>query len=162
MTTRDRLTIRLTVNGEAHTVEISSNLMLVDLVRERLNLQGTRVACDQGACGACTVLVDGRPITACLSFAFTADGAAVLTIEGVAGSDNTLDTVQLAFHDSGVPQCGFCTPGMVLLAKAYYMQQPMPEGADVERWLDANICRCSGYQVFRRALHSTPPREDAP
>jgi carbon-monoxide dehydrogenase small subunit len=87
-----------------------------------------------------------------LTFAFAAAGCNVLTIEGVAAADGALDRVQQAFHDSGVPQCGFCTPGMVLLAKALLDRNPVPDAAQIDRWLSANICRCSGYQVFRRAL----------
>ena len=146
------ISVNLTVNGEARTLKIPSHLLLVDLLREHLQLRGTKVACDQGACGACTVLIDGAPTTSCLTFAFTAAGRNVLTIEGVAAADGTLDRVQQAFHDSGVPQCGFCTPGMVLLAKALLDRNPVPDTAQIDRWLSANICRCSGYQVFRRAL----------
>jgi aerobic-type carbon monoxide dehydrogenase small subunit (CoxS/CutS family) len=156
----DTLMINLTVNGETCDLEIPSNLLLLDLLRERLNLRGAKVACDQGACGACTVLVDGKPTTTCLTFAFAADGATVTTIEGVAGNDGALDAVQQAFHDSGVPQCGFCTPGMVLMAKSFRLQELISEAANVEQWLNANICRCSGYQVFRRALQGSDSRED--
>jgi carbon-monoxide dehydrogenase small subunit len=147
----DMVTISLTVNGQGHVVDVPVNVLLVDLLRERLHLRGTKAACDQGVCGACTVLVDGLPTTSCLAFAFAVDGRSIVTVEGVA-VDGLLDRVQRAFHESGVPQCGFCTPGMVMLGKALLDREPQPDAALVERWLNANICRCSGYQVFRRAF----------
>ena len=146
------IAIQLTVNGEPRTVEVPANLLLVDLLRDLFGLRGTKVACDQGACGACTVLVDGLPMTSCLTFAFAVDGKDIVTIEGVSKVDEALDSVQQAFHDSGVPQCGFCTPGMVLLTKALLDRVDRPRAAEIDGWLAANICRCSGYQVFRRAL----------
>jgi aerobic-type carbon monoxide dehydrogenase small subunit (CoxS/CutS family) len=158
----DTFPIRLVVNGETRDIDIASNLLLADLLREHLNLRGTKVACDQGACGACTVLLDGKPATSCLTFAFVADGAAVTTIEGMASGDGALDAVQQAFHDCGVPQCGFCTPGMVLMAKGFGLQDLVSQAADVEQWLQANICRCSGYQVFRRALQYVTAAEVRP
>jgi carbon-monoxide dehydrogenase small subunit len=150
----DTVAVDLTVNGRAHVLQIPANLLLADLLRDLLGLRGTKVACDQGACGACTVLIDGAPMTSCLTFAFAADGRSVTTIEAVAAADGTLDRVQAAFHESGVPQCGFCTPGMVMLAKGLHGHHPEPDAAQLDRWLSANICRCSGYQVFRRALGS--------
>lgn len=155
------ISITLTVNGAPQTLEIPSHLLLSDLLRDHLGLRGTKVACDQGACGACAVLVDGSPITSCLTFAFAVDGCDVLTIEGVAAADGALDRIQQSFHDSGVPQCGFCTPGMVLLTKALLASEPNPDPEQIDRWLSANICRCSGYQVFRRAL-GAEPAEEAP
>jgi aerobic carbon-monoxide dehydrogenase small subunit len=145
-------TIQVTVNGDTHIVEVAANLLLVDLLRDRLGLRGTKVACDQGACGACTVLVDGLPMTSCLTFAFAVNGKNIVTIEGVSRADGALDGVQQAFHDAGVPQCGFCTPGMVLLAKALVDRAEELDAIAIDSWLTANICRCSGYQVFRRAL----------
>jgi aerobic carbon-monoxide dehydrogenase small subunit len=147
----ETITLSLTVNGRAQVLDVPANTLLVDLLREFLQLRGTKLACDQGACGACTVLVDGVPTTSCLTFAFAVDGRSIITVEGVA-VDGLLDRVQRAFHECGVPQCGFCTPGMVMLGKALLDRDPHPEAALVERWLNANICRCSGYQVFRRAF----------
>ena len=147
----ETVTLSLTVNGQGHVLDVPANTVLVDLLRERLQLRGTKAACDQGACGACTVLVDGVPTTSCLTFAFVVDGRSIVTVEGVE-VDGLLDRVQRAFHEWGVPQCGFCTPGMVMLGKALLDREPQPDAAMVERWLNANICRCSGYQVFRRAF----------
>ena len=149
---RASISVNLTVNGVPRTLQIPAHLLLIDLLREHLALRGTKLACDQGACGACTVLVNGAPTTSCLTFAFAVDGCNILTIEGVADSDGALDRVQQSFHDSGVPQCGFCTPGMVLLTKALFSQDAKPNASRIDHWLNANICRCSGYQVFRRAL----------
>lgn len=144
--------IRLTVNGALVTADVPSHLLLVDFLRERLGLLGTKLGCDQGACGACTVLVDNRPITACLTFAFMVDGCAVTTIEGVGPGDGTLDRVQEAFRRANAPQCGFCMPGMVLLAKALLAEQADPDPVRIEAWMSANICRCTGYQSLRRAF----------
>jgi aerobic carbon-monoxide dehydrogenase small subunit len=144
--------IALTVNGAAVAAEVPNHLLLVDFLRDQLGLLGTKLGCDQGACGACTVLVDGRPITACLTFAFAVDGSAVTTIEGVAPGPDALDRIQDAFRLANAPQCGFCMPGMVLLAKALLSEQPRPDPAQVESWMSANICRCTGYQAMRRAF----------
>ena len=144
--------LSVTVNGTVQRRDVPANLTLSDFLREWLGLSGTKVACDQGACGACTVLVDDAPVTSCLTFAFAADGKSVRTIESVAGEDGSLNPVQKAFHEAGVPQCGFCTPGMVMLAEALMRSDPAPSSDAIDRWMSANICRCSGYQVFRRAF----------
>lgn len=147
----ETLQITITLNGRSQTADIAPNLMLVDFLREHLGLQGTKLACDQGACGACTVLVDGRPVTSCLTFAFAVDGADIQTIEGVSQDSGALSQVQNALHDCGVPQCGFCTPGMVMMMEGF-AGQPQRHGQTLETWMNANLCRCSGYQGFRRAV----------
>jgi aerobic-type carbon monoxide dehydrogenase small subunit (CoxS/CutS family) len=144
--------LTVTVNGTPQRHDIPANLTLSDFLREWLGLCGTKVACDQGACGACTVLVDDAPVTSCLTFAFAADGKSVRTIESVAGEDGGLDPVQSAFHAAGVPQCGFCSPGMVMLAEALLRNHRRPSPETIDGWMSANICRCPGYQVFRRAF----------
>ena len=144
------VSLAVTVNGVAHQATVPANLTLVDFLRDWLGLTGTKLGCDQGACGACTVLIDGAPVTSCLTFAFATDGRAIQTIEGVAGAQ--LDPVQQAFLDASVPQCGFCTPGMVMLAEALRRCDQAPSPAAVDGWMSANICRCSGYQVIRRAF----------
>jgi carbon-monoxide dehydrogenase small subunit len=158
----ESLRINITLNGRPETANIAPNLMLVDFLREHLGLQGTKLACDQGACGACTVLIDGRPITSCLSFAFAVDGADIQTIEGVSQDSGTLSQVQNALHDCGVPQCGFCTPGMVMMMEGFAGQNPLPPGQTLETWMNANLCRCSGYQGFRRALSQLAGEENGP
>jgi carbon-monoxide dehydrogenase small subunit len=144
--------LTVTVNGTLQRHDVPANLTLSDFLREWLGLSGTKVACDQGTCGACTVLVDDAPVTSCLSFAFAADGKSVRTIESVAGADGSLNPVQQAFHEAGVPQCGFCSPGMVMLAEALMSIDRTPSSHTINGWMTANICRCSGYQVFQRAF----------
>jgi carbon-monoxide dehydrogenase small subunit len=147
-----QVAISLTVNGECFSGEVPTNIVLADFLRDRLRLLGTKIGCDQGACGACTVLVNGRPVTSCLTFVFAVDGAEITTIEGIASADGTLDAVQQAYYANNVPQCGFCMPGMVLLAKALLAAHPSPDSHRVDEWMNANICRCTGYQALRRAL----------
>jgi carbon-monoxide dehydrogenase small subunit len=148
----DGLDLRLKVNGQAVLVRVEPQTLLVDLLRDQLGLLGTRIGCDQGACGACTVLLDGRPVTACLVFAFAAEGASVTTIEGVTAEAGGLGAIQRGFVEAGAPQCGFCTSGMVMMATAF-AQRPADCGPpSAEGWLDANLCRCSGYKVIRSAL----------
>ncbi len=145
----ETISVSMMVNGERRDAEVPVALMLADFLRDNLRLLGTKVACDQGACGACTVLVDGLPTTSCLTFAFVAEGRDVTTVEGVTAADAVWDAVQQALHEHGAPQCGFCMPGLVMLSKGLSMQ---PASAEAAGWLNANICRCSGYEVIRRAL----------
>jgi carbon-monoxide dehydrogenase small subunit len=148
------IALQVTVNGERRTVEVPANLLLADLLRDLFGLRGTKVACDQGACGACTVLVDGMPMTSCLTFAFAVDGKDIVTIEGVSKADEALDSVQQAFHDSGVPQCGFCTPGMVLTAAALLAQGGVPSREKIREHLSGNYCRCTGYHAIVDAVEA--------
>jgi carbon-monoxide dehydrogenase small subunit len=146
------ISVAFTLNGLPSRFDVEEHALLVDLLRDTAGLRGTRVSCDQGACGACTVLVDGKPITACMTFAFVADGADVRTIEGLAGADGSLNPLQAAFDTFAVPQCGFCTSGMLMLAEAYELNEK--HKPDLVEWMSANICRCSGYLSMQRALQS--------
>jgi len=154
----DLFPLTLTVNGQQHQIDVPVTLMLSDFLRDTLALRGTKVACDQGACGACTVLIDDLPTTSCLTFAFAAEGCNVTTIEGLTAADAAWDAVQQALHEAGAPQCGFCMPGLVMLTKALTLQSDPPGAAG---WLTANICRCTGYEVIRRALAPWITRKEA-
>ena len=136
--------IRLSVNGHTHELEVKPWATLLDTIREDLGLTGTKEGCGQGECGACTVLMDGRPVNACLILAVEAKGKEIITIEGLAqGGD--LHPVQQAFVDMGGMQCGFCTPGMVLSAKALLDEKPNPSDEEIRKGLEGNFCRCTGY-----------------
>lgn len=150
----DAVEIAVTVNGAAQRLTVAPNLVAADLLRETLMLTGCKIGCDQAACGACTILVDGRPTTACTTFAFELDGTAVTTIEGLGSglANGALHPVQRAFLDNTAFQCGFCTPGMILSVTALLARHPDPDEATIRRWLDANICRCTGYAMIIDAV----------
>lgn len=137
--------IVLRVNGQEHSVEIEPRWMLSDVLRNQLGLTGTHVGCEQGVCGACTVLIDGRPERSCLTFAMQAEGREITTIEGVT-SDEGLTPLQEAFQKHHGLQCGFCTPGMILTAEALLRQENDPDEAMIRHAMSGNICRCTGYQ----------------
>jgi carbon-monoxide dehydrogenase small subunit len=147
-----RLTIATTLNGRPETLEAPANEMLIDSLRDRFGLTGTKLSCDQATCGACTVLIDGRPAAACATFAFEADGREVLTIEGLRRADGALHPIQAAFADRSAFQCGFCTPGMIMLTKALLDRDPLPDRAAIKSWLGANVCRCTGYEIIFEAV----------
>ncbi len=151
------LPLSLTVNGTAWQGDVPPNLMLADLLRDDLRFTGVKIACDQAVCGACTVLVDGVPTAACSTFAFMAEGTQVETIEGQA-KDGVLSAVQAAFKHNSAFQCGFCTPGLVLLATALLRDNPQPDRATIREWLSANICRCTGYQMIIEAVEDAAAR----
>jgi aerobic carbon-monoxide dehydrogenase small subunit len=139
------------INGVPRQVMVADEQTLADLLRDQLGLTGCKVGCDQGVCGACTVLVDGEPTTACSSFAFMAEDAEVTTIEGLATRDR-LDPVQQAFLEAGAVQCGFCTAGMVLSVHALLRRVPDPDDATITSWLEAHVCRCTGYAAILDAV----------
>jgi aerobic-type carbon monoxide dehydrogenase small subunit (CoxS/CutS family) len=143
--------IRLTVNGTERQARVMPRLLLADLLREEFRLTGTHLGCEHGACGACTVLVDGEPVRSCLLFAVQADGCRVDTVEGLAGSDGTLDPLQEAFRARHALQCGFCTPGMLMTLAAYLREHPSPTELDIREVLSGNLCRCTGYQNIVQA-----------
>jgi carbon-monoxide dehydrogenase small subunit len=132
------------VNGRSHEVLIEPQMLLVDVIREKIGLTGTKYACGTGDCGACTVLIEGKPVLSCLTLAVTARGKNILTIEGVA-EGTTLHPIQRAFVDQGGVQCGFCSPGMVLTAKNLLEENPMPTRDEIREGLAGNLCRCTGY-----------------
>lgn len=143
--------IDLTVNGRPHELEIQPNRRLVDVLREDLALTGTKEGCGIGVCGACTVLLDGMTVSACLTLAITASGRSVLTIEGLE-ADDRLHPVQEAFIEQSAIQCGFCTPGQIMAAKALLDEFPNPSDAEIGDQMMGNLCRCTGYYGIAAAV----------
>jgi carbon-monoxide dehydrogenase small subunit len=144
-------TIRLVVNGSPHELEVEPRRMLVQVIREDLDLTGTHVGCDTTQCGACTVHVDGAAVKSCTMLAVQADGSSIVTIEGMA-SDSELHPVQAAFWAKHGLQCGFCTPGMIMAAADLLARNADPSDAEIRHALDGNICRCTGYQNIVAAI----------
>jgi aerobic-type carbon monoxide dehydrogenase small subunit (CoxS/CutS family) len=142
--------IRLQLNGGERRALVEDQMLLIELVRG-LGLTGTKLSCDTQVCGACTVLLDGRPVSSCTTLAIEADGRPVVTIEGLADGAK-LHPLQEAFIDRFAFQCGFCTPGMIVSAKALLEEQPRPAPAEVRHWMEGNICRCTGYQTIVDAV----------
>ncbi|MGC8660817.1 MAG: (2Fe-2S)-binding protein [Desulfomonilaceae bacterium] len=137
--------IKFVLNGNPICIAIEDHWTLLYMLREKLGLTGTKEGCGRGECGACTVLVDGLAVNSCLYFAVEADGKQVLTIEGLAAEDGSLHPLQKAFVENGGIQCGFCTPGMILSAKALLDENPHPTEAEIKQALAGNLCRCTGY-----------------
>jgi carbon-monoxide dehydrogenase small subunit len=144
MRSTERIAIRLTVNGAEHEILVNPPATLLEVLREDLCLTGTKEGCGVGECGACTVLMDGEPVNACLVLAAEADGKRIDTIEGLADGD-ALHPIQQAFVEVGGMQCGFCTPGMILSAKALLDENKNPNEAEIRKALEGNFCRCTGY-----------------
>ena len=145
------LPMRLEVNGKVRRVSAPAGAFLVDVLRDRLALTGTKYGCGMGECGACTVLLDGAAVFSCLILAVEAQGHAITTIEGLA-RNGELDPVQAAFAEQGGVQCGFCTPGMILSARALLDANPDADEAEVRRGLSGNLCRCTGYDKIVKAV----------
>jgi carbon-monoxide dehydrogenase small subunit len=143
--------ITLTVNGKLEYVQVPDHMTLLQLLRDRLALTGTKNGCEAGECGACTVLVDGRPVNACLVLAVEAEGREVMTIEGLA-ADGQLTALQQAFVDHNAVQCGFCTPGMLMSAHALLERSPQPTEDEIKEALLGNLCRCTGYVRIVQAI----------
>jgi aerobic-type carbon monoxide dehydrogenase small subunit (CoxS/CutS family) len=146
--------VRITVqiNGAPHTGEVEPRTLLSDFIRHDAGLTGTKVGCEQGVCGACTVQLDGEPVRACLTLAVQADGAHVRTIEGLAAADRPLHPLQQAFHEHHALQCGFCTAGILMTLEAFLREHPEPTEAEVREALAGNLCRCTGYSAMVEAI----------
>jgi len=142
------------VNGERQEILVDPNALLVNVLRNELGLTGTKYACGNGQCGACTVLVNGESVLSCLTLAVAVDGADIVTIEGVGRADGTLDPLQEAFLDEGAIQCGYCTPGMVLMGKELLDRNPSPTEREIREHIRGNLCRCTGYFSIVRAILS--------
>lgn len=136
--------IKVTVNQEEYDLLVDPNKTLLNLLRDDLNLTGTKKGCDEGECGACSVILNGRVVSSCLILAVEADNASIATIEGLHRGEE-LHSVQRAFVDSGSVQCGFCTPGMIITTKAMLDENPYPSEEDIKHYLAGNLCRCTGY-----------------
>jgi carbon-monoxide dehydrogenase small subunit len=154
--------VAFTVNGEPVSVDVQPRETLAGVLRGRLGLTGTKIGCDAQVCGACTVLVDGGPVSSCTIFAFDAEGKAVLTIEGVA-KDGELHPVQEGFIEFGGFQCGYCTPGMIMASVGLLEREPDPTREQVVEWLEGNICRCTGYDgIVSAVLQAAKQRRGGP
>jgi aerobic carbon-monoxide dehydrogenase small subunit len=145
--------IVLNVNQREYPVEVAPDDLLVDVLREKLGLTGTKKGCSTGDCGACTVILDGRAVTSCMILAVSAEGKAITTIEGLP-VDGQLDPIQQSFLDHHAVQCGYCTPGMVLSAKALLDENPHPSEDEIRQAISGNLCRCTGYQKIVEAVQA--------
>ena len=146
--------IELKVNGESYETAIDSHRTLLEVLRENLGMTGSKEGCDLGACGACTVIVDGKAVLACLTLAADAHGKNITTIEGLA-KEGKLHSLQQNFVDYGAIQCGYCTPGMIMSAKALLDENPKPTEAEIKRGISGNLCRCTGYTKIIEAIAVT-------
>lgn len=146
-----RYLVNLTVNGDEYTVVVKANTLLVNVLRDQLDLTGTKKGCELGDCGSCTVLLDGKPVNSCIVLAVEADGRNITTIEGVARSEK-LDKIQEAFVNNAAVQCGYCTPGMIMSARALLAKNPSPNEKEVREAISGNLCRCTGYVNIVKAV----------
>jgi carbon-monoxide dehydrogenase small subunit len=147
-----RIAVRL--NGAVYEQELEARRLLVHFIRDDCGLTGTHIGCDTGNCGACTILLDGRAIKSCMMLAIQADGASIETVEGLAGDEGELHPLQQAFSDHHGLQCGYCTPGMLMSAKALLARSPSPSEAEVRKAIQGNICRCTGYVGIVEAIQA--------
>ncbi len=144
-------TLSMVVNENPVSLAVEPDDLLVDVLRERLGLIGTKVGCGEGECGACTVLVDGEAVVSCLYPALKAEGRRITTIEGL-GHDGELDVIQQAFIERAAAQCGYCTPGFIMAVKALLLRNPQPSSGEIEEALAGNLCRCTGYYQIKEAV----------
>jgi carbon-monoxide dehydrogenase small subunit len=150
--------INVTINQRQYRGEVESRKLLTDFIRDDLGLTGTHVGCEQGVCGACTILLNGEPVRSCLMFAVQADGAQVKTVEGLAPSATDLHPLQQSFWELHGLQCGFCTPGILLTAEALLKEKPDPTENEIREWISGNLCRCTGYQNIVAAIQDAASR----
>lgn len=152
--------IELKVNGKTHAFDVESSTTLLDVIRNELQLTGTKEACGLGECGACTVIMDGKAVNSCLTLAVEAQGSEILTIEGL-GQGGELDPLQNAFVKHGAVHCGFCTPGMILAARALLDEKPNPSDKEIRLAISGNLCRCTGYVQIVDAIKAAAAKEAA-
>lgn len=144
--------IELDINGQTYTVPVSPRDLLVDVIRKKAGLTGTKKGCGLGDCGACTVLIENVPVLSCITLAIACQGKKITTIEGLTDEQGNLHPIQRAFLEHGAVQCGFCTPGMILSAKALLERNPQPDETDIKHSIAGNICRCTGYKKIVEAI----------
>ena len=149
--------LHTTINGEAITAEVDPSISLAQFLRDNLYLTGTKIGCGKGECGACTIIMDGKSVTSCIIPVLRAEGAVIQTIEGVA-KNGKLHPLQEEFINQGAVQCGFCTPGMIMSAKALLDENPEPKKEEIQEALGGNICRCTGYVNIERAVEAAAQR----
>jgi carbon-monoxide dehydrogenase small subunit len=157
-----KLPISLTVNGKPVAAEVEPRLLLIHYLREELGLTGPHIGCETSHCGACTVDLDGRSVKSCTIFAVQAEGASIITIEGLAAADGTLHPLQEGFREMHGLQCGFCTPGMILRAFRLLQENPDPSEAEIRAGIAGNLCRCTGYQNIVKAIRYAADKLNAP
>ncbi len=157
----NKLAIELVVNGRRREASVSPRLLLSDFIRQDLALPGTHVGCEHGVCGACTVMLDGQAVRACLMFAVQADGSSLTTVEGF-GSAETLSPIQEAFWEEHGLQCGFCTPGMLAAAHELLSENPNPTDEEIREAISGNLCRCTGYEYIIDAIRTAAEKLRAP
>lgn len=157
---RSSVTTRMRVNGRAMSVEHEARVTLLDLLRERLRMTGTKKGCNEGACGACTVLLDGRRVNACMLLAASCDGREVVTVEGLAAPDGTLAAVQQAFIDQDAFQCGYCTAGQIVSAVGCIREGHTRSRAEIAEWMSGNLCRCAAYPQIVAAVEQAAGAEN--
>jgi carbon-monoxide dehydrogenase small subunit len=148
----DTMHITVTVNGERRELDTAPHHTLLDVIRDDIHLTGTKECCVVGECGACTVMVDGRPVNSCLMLAVEVDGSDVLTVEGLADSEGRLSALQEAFLTTGAAQCGFCIPGSLVAAHALLQEHPDPTRGQIQEAMAGNLCRCAGYEQMAEAV----------
>lgn len=151
MTQATMVDVTLKVNGRSYRIRVEPRRTLADALRDDCGLTGTHLGCEHGVCGACTVLLDGQPVRSCLMFAVQGEGAEIRTVEGLAGEDS-LHPIQQAFWENHGLQCGFCTPGFLMLAVGYLEQEPDPDDDELRAVLSSNLCRCTGYQNILKSV----------
>ena len=152
--------IQLTVNGIKREILVSPSELLLNVLRNHLGLTGAKYGCGIGECGSCTVLVDGEPVLSCLTLAIGLDGSDIVTIEGVSQADGTLHPLQQSFLEHGAVQCGFCTPGMIVMGKALLDENPSPTEEEIRGYIRGNLCRCTGYTQIIKAIQDCSRNQD--
>lgn len=148
----DQRDVELSINGDKYRISLRPNEFLADVLRSKLDLTGTKTACDMGVCGSCTVLLDGLPVSSCLTLAVDAEGKEITTVEGLESTDGDLHPIQESFLDKGAVQCGFCTAGMVMTTKSFLEKNSKPTEREIRQALSGNICRCTGYAKIVEAV----------